>query len=97
MDKPISRLVTYTSELKEKLITCGACNYSLKKILLVLTEEEAALVEKDWHVPDSQAKVYYNKGKARADYLIDKKLLQLAQSGDLNAIKLLEDRRLPKL
>ena len=49
-------------------------------------------IEADLKVKDSAISKAYQKGKARAQFSIDSKLLQLAQSGDLDALKAYERR-----
>ncbi len=79
-------------EEKDKIHDFGAFNYSIEKMANIL----------DWN-PDDIRKLmqdkssrfyqYYKAGKDKSDYVIDKKLFELALTGDLRALEEFETRR----
>jgi hypothetical protein len=81
-----------TEEQKKKLQNMGALGYS-PELIAEMMDLDLGKVEKDFI--DSKSDLYklYNKGKNQANYLIDLKLFEMAQSGDLKAIDKLTQRK----
>lgn len=74
------------------IMSFGALHYTPRQMadnLDDITEEEIITLLKD---PNSEFTKAYERGKSRAQFKIDLKLLELAQSGDLEALKLYERR-----
>lgn len=78
-------------DTEEKIVNFGAFGYDIQKMANVLDwspdEIRTALDEKKlfWKL--------YQKGKDTADYVIDLKLFEMAQSGDLKALEEFESRK----
>uniref|UniRef100_UPI004047E20F hypothetical protein n=1 Tax=Roseivirga sp. TaxID=1964215 RepID=UPI004047E20F len=80
-----------TEEEKEKLINCGAFGYDYQTIAAVLNiedQEAENLLKKG-----SEGHKLYERGQKRAEYVIDLKLFEMAQSGDLKALEKFERRK----
>ncbi len=79
-------------EQEDKIVTFGALNYSFQKMANVLgwELEEIELLMRD---DESEFCKLYQQGADRADYLIDKKLFEMALAGDLKALQKYEMRR----
>lgn len=71
---------------------CGAFNYDITKMANVLDQPEE-LIKKEMDNPDSEIVKNYRSGKDKCDYLIDKKLFDLALTGDLQALEEFENRK----
>lgn len=82
----------FTDEQKQMLQNMGALGYPPEKIssIMNLTLNE---VEKEFKDEKSELKKLYLKGADYANYLIDFKLFELAQKGDIRAIDKLEARK----
>lgn len=81
-----------SEETEEKIVNFGALGYPAKKMANVLgwdlSEIEALLKdEKSWFCQ------LYRRGSDIADYLIDKKLFEMAKSGDMKAMHRYELRK----
>lgn len=74
------------------IINCGAFNYQAPKIANIL-DWPVSEVENLLNDINSDLSKLYVKGKDRADYVIDLKLFELAQSGDLKALEEFENRK----
>lgn len=77
---------------KEKIINMGAFNYDASRIASVI-EVEQIIVEKELKNTDSELCKLLKKGADLSDYVIDLKLFNLAQSGDIKALEKLEYRK----
>lgn len=77
---------------EEMIINFGAFHYSPEKMSNILgwKVEDINELLKD---KESQFAKLYDKGKDTADYVIDLKLFELAQTGDLKALEKFEDRQ----
>lgn len=77
---------------REIVINCGAFMYTPQTIANILSESEADVSKalKDEKTEYAQA---YAKGRDTAQYLIDLKLFEMAKSGDLKALQVLERRQ----
>ena len=82
------------NEVCEKIIDFGAFGYNSIKIADILGIDDNSEIE--LMLNDENSKLYklYQKGKSMYDYAIDNKLFKLAQSGDLKAFELLEQRKI---
>tara|TARA_R110001599_G_scaffold332511_1_gene547975 strand:- start:23377 stop:23646 length:270 start_codon:yes stop_codon:yes gene_type:complete len=78
----------------ELIINFGGLKYKNKQMAEVLGWPLSE-IEKGMQ---KEQKFYalYNQGKTRAAYVIDMKLFEMAQSGDLRALAKLEDRQKKK-
>lgn len=80
----MERFVEMTPEQKAMAVNLGALGYPLPDCAKVMDDGLAA------H-PDFQA--LYDRGVARGEYVIDLKLMELSQQGDLKALAKLEQRQ----
>jgi hypothetical protein len=78
----------------DKLIMLGELHYPLQKCLNILDVPDADIADFTKEFENEKSKVFqhWNKGRDKSDFDIDTKLLMLAKSGDINAIKLLDQR-----
>jgi hypothetical protein len=76
-----------------KLINFGALNYKIETIVVLLDIENQLQFSREFNDPNSIIHKSYKKGKLKAEYLIDLKVLQMAQGGDLKAIELMNKKR----
>lgn len=74
----------FTEEEKDQILSFGALSYKPEQIakLWGKSREDAALL-----FDDPIFLVLYEKGKAMAQFVIDKKLFDMARSGDLKALE----------
>lgn len=93
MDFKHFRLMEIDKELKEKIINCGVFGYDEKKMANIL-DIDAAEIKKMLSNKKSEFYLLYEKGKDRADYVIDLKLFEMAKAGDLKALEKLEYRKI---
>lgn len=79
----------------EHIINFGAFGYSARKMAIILEwpEDEIKGYLKD---KDSTFYKAYYKGKETEEYMLDKKLFEMALSGDLEALERYETRKLEK-
>jgi len=82
----------FTEEQQEMIIDFGALGYLSKKISSIL-ELDKQLIKSFFKDKSSLFFQLYNKGQLLADYKIDKKLFNLALTGDLKALDKLEIRK----
>lgn len=78
------------------MINFGAFNYDYARIASIL-EITVSEVEESMKNPDSQLFKCYHKGRHISEYVIDTKLFELAQMGDLKALNELERRKNARL
>jgi hypothetical protein len=88
--------MSYSQEFLNSLIGMGSLCYDSKKIINVLDIEDEERFRADFDNKNSEIYRYYQKGKDKADYLIDVKLFELAKEGDTKAYKLFEARKLER-
>ena len=86
----------YTDETIAKMQSLGALGYGVEKIINILDipETDAATFRSDFANTDSPIRRAYQKGVDKSDYIIDKKLYELAQTGDLKAIETYENKKM---
>jgi hypothetical protein len=80
-----------------KIQAFGVLEYPPKKIINILEVEDESAFMRDFYNPLSDIYKAYQRGKDKADYAVDKKLFDLAKSGDIEALIKLEDRKLARL
>ena len=79
-------------EQEEQIINFGALGYDAKKIANILGVDPDT-VSSEMSITDSKISVLLQKGKDMADYVIDLKLFEMAKSGDLKALDMLQKRK----
>lgn len=82
-----------TDEQRKMLMNFGALGYPLAKILSIMDLDDPQGFESDFSDPDSEIAKIYQKGAEKAQYLIDLKLFEMAQAGDLRALEKHEERK----
>jgi len=72
-------------EYEEMIVNFGAFSYSNEKMaaILLINEKQIAIEMED---KNSDFYRLYTKGKNMRDYVLDLKLFEMAQSGDLKAL-----------
>lgn len=80
-----------TDKEKDMIINFGAFGYAPRKMSDILVWELSE-VSNLYQDQKSEFYKYYREGKARADYVIDMKLFEMAQSGDMKAMAEFEKR-----
>lgn len=80
-----------SKEEEEKIINCGAFGYNYQKSAAILGWEVEEL-KSLYNEKDSKVKRLYESGKHKADYVIDCKLFELSQTGDLKALDTFRER-----
>ncbi len=81
-----------TKEQEEQIINFGVFGYSEKKIANILGLDVTE-VSNDINNKNSDLFKLLEKGKDMSDYVIDLKLFQMAQSGDIKALDKLQRRK----
>jgi 3-methyladenine DNA glycosylase AlkC len=84
----------YTPDQLSKVTQCGMLSYPPQKIVNIFDFEDEAKFLADFENKESEIYKAYQKGKDKADFIIDHKLFELAQKGDLNALKEFKLRKL---
>ncbi len=81
-----------TEKEREMIINFGAFDYENQKMADILGWE---LEDVRFFMADKKSEFYklFNQGKAKGDYVIDMKLFEMAQGGDMKAMSELEKRR----
>ena len=76
----------------EKVVNFGAFNYSAHKMAAILLMEESEVLSL---LEDKKSEFYkhYQKGVHTSDYVLDMKLFEMAQGGDLKAMENYEFRK----
>jgi hypothetical protein len=69
----------------EEMKQFGALRYSIEKIISLLDPDDPAKFKKDFANKKSDIRIAYEKGKDQGDYMIDKTLFSLVQTGDVQA------------
>jgi len=72
-------------EYEEMIVNFGAFSYSNEKMAAILLINEKQIANE---MEDKNSDFYrlYSKGKNMRDYVLDLKLFEMAQSGDLKAL-----------
>ena len=84
-------------ELLELVVLFGIVKYPLVKILNILPDSvDAEEFKKRFKDQNSDVYKSYQKGVDRGDYDIDIRLFEMAKSGDLKAIEMINIRKLLK-
>lgn len=85
----------FTEEQQEAIRNFGALNYSAMKIISILAIPAEKIIEFKQSFSDTKGEVnqLIQQGKDGSEYIIDRKLLELAQNGDLKALETLEKRK----
>jgi len=80
-------------EILNKITQLGTLSYDIDRIVFLINDIDEDTLRKEFYNKDSDIYRAYKKGVLLAEFNIDKKLLELAQNGDIKAIQLLEDRK----
>jgi len=83
------------NEEKEMIINFGSLGYNANRCAGVLETEESEIT-KLMADKNSEFSKLYARGQYRAEYVIDVKLFELAQTGDIKAIEKLEARAIKR-
>ena len=88
-------MMKLTDKQKEMIINFGAFHYAPEKMALIIDLPIAEIIKE---IKNKKSEFYrlYMEGKSKADYLIDKKLFELAKAGDLKALEEFEYRKKTK-
>jgi hypothetical protein len=81
-----------TEEQQKMLKNMGALGYDAATIAAIMDFEEDEL-ERRLEDDSSEIRKFYNAGRKYAQYLVDLKLFEMAQSGDIKAIEKIELRQ----
>jgi len=79
-------------EIEERIVNFGALGYPAKKMANVLGWP-VDYVEAEMKSTTSQFAQLYERGSDLADYLLDKKLFDMAKAGDLKAMQKYEFKK----
>lgn len=80
----------YDQSFLQEVEGCGALAYPVSKMVNILDITDKNDIEKftiDFNNLNSVVRIAYNKGRDIADYIIDRKLYQMAKDGDLKAME----------
>lgn len=82
-----------TDKEKQMIINFGALGYAPKMCAIILGWE---LTEFEKHYNDHQSELYkaYEAGAIKSEYVIDLKLFEQAQQGDIKSLDKLNQRKL---
>lgn len=83
---------TITDKEKEIILNLGAFEYDNERCAHVLGWD-TEYVNKQMDTPESEFYILYQRGLVRAQYVIDLKLFEQAQSGDIKSLEKLEKRK----
>ena len=81
-----------TKEEIEKIINCGALGYDHLRVS-VITGIDSAEIKKQLKAKSGEIFKAYQRGEWINDYLIDVKLIEMAQGGDIKAVTELDSRK----
>lgn len=85
------------SDLLELVVSFGIVKYPLSKILNILPDDvDIEDFKKKFKNRNSDVFKAYQKGVDRGDYDIDIRLFEMAKSGDLKAIEMINIRKMLK-
>lgn len=79
-------------EKEDQIINFGAFDYDAEKIASIL-EVEKSVIEIEMQNKQSKLSKLLKKGKDFSDYVIDLKLFEMAQTGDIKALDKLQRRK----
>lgn len=82
-----------TDKTKKSIVDGGAIGYSFDIVLELVDDEDFTEMEKQSADETSEFCRLYRKGEIKSQYVIDQKLLEMAQSGDLKAMQKMEQNR----
>jgi len=86
------KLQQFNEEQKEQIINFGAFSYPIGKMAAILIIEKSVI--KEWQKDEnSEFEKLYQKGVHLCDYVLDLKLFEMAQLGDLKALQQFEFRK----
>lgn len=88
----MERNVDDYSTYKDDFINFGGLGYS-PALCACITGLDEGFIESQIDDDDTEIGVWYARGAAKADYIIDLKLFELAQQGDIRALDKLEQRK----
>lgn len=83
---------SWTNDEQEMIINFGSLGYDADRCAGIL-ERPKVEIEKAMKDTDGDFMTLYLRGQYRAEYVIDIKLFELAQTGDVKAIEKLDQRR----
>jgi len=83
--------LTLNERQREMIVDFGAFAYNAKKISVIL-ELPFDFIEKSLKDESTEIHKLYFKGLYTAEYVLDKKMFDLAQQGDIKAIDRLKSR-----
>jgi hypothetical protein len=81
------------SDFLSKITSMGTLGYPLEKIINVLDISDGDGFRIIFDDPTTHVAKAYRKGQDKAEFLVDIKLMELIKGGDLDAMKLFEERR----
>ena len=78
-----------TPEFLSKVETCGTLGYRAAKVINILEvpEADARWFMKQFADKSSSIRRAFDRGVDKSDFMIDKKVFELAQTGDMAAIQ----------
>ena len=79
------------------MVQVGTLGYPLSKIINVLDIDDTKQFTKDFDDPKSKVAISYQKGVDKADFVLDSKLFDMANGGDLKALDKYERRKRSQL
>lgn len=82
-----------TDKSKKAIVDGGAIGYDAETILMLVDDDDLKELTRQSSAEDSEFWKLYNKGQVKHQYIIDQKLLEMAQSGDIKAIDKMEFRK----
>lgn len=80
-------------EILNKIKNFGMLGYPPSKIIAILEINDEKTFIRDFYDHNSEICKAYQKGADQADHYIDNKLFEMAQKGDLNALRKFESRK----
>lgn len=88
----------YSDDTLNAVKNFGLLEYPIDQIVLLISELTTDVIDRDTFIStfndtNSDIRIAYEKGKALAMYQIDKRLLEMAKSGDLKALEKYEERQ----
>lgn len=83
----------YSQETLEIVKNAGAMSYPLDRICEIVDVTDLEQFKKDFATVGSPIEKNYRAGKFQSEYVVDCAIMDLAQSGDQNAIKQWRSRK----
>lgn len=84
--------INLSEDQQEAVINCGAFGYELNQIANIIDIDLDVLLHES-QKKDSQFNKLLKKGQDMFEYKMDTKLLEMANSGDISALRELEKRK----